>query len=201
MVSRLNPIDIRLTVADGPYQLGDDVRVDLELVPRRDIVIREARIDLVCRMTFTEFGRLVPEARGMGRTAHYRPVPSQKPIEASETQVFQGEPFLVGRRLRSESKTTGRVIISVPAELPEETGGTRNRTKAKLDWTLIANLDVSGGRDVTVSAPIRIGYFSSAEAMSPEALERRREEARKAAQDSWDQSKSDGRDTDLDSSL
>ena len=199
MVSRLNPVDIGLSFEDMSYQLGDEIRGDLELVARRDIVIRKARIDLVCKVTFTELGRLVPETRGMGRTSHYRPVPSQEPVEVSETRTFRGEPFMPGRRLRSGSKVTERVVVSVPAELPEEAGGTRNRSKANLDWTLTATLDVSGGRDVTASAPIRIGYFSSTESLSAAELERRREVARRAAQESWDQSRRDGRDPESDS--
>ena len=77
---------------------------------------------------------------------------------------------------------------------PEEAGGTNSRTAAKLDWTLVVNVNVSGARDVTASAPIRIGYFSSAEAMSAGELERRRDEARRAAQESWDQSQRGGGD-------
>ena len=144
-------------------------------------------------MTFTEFGRLVPEARGMGRTAHYRPVPSEEPIETSKTETFRGETFLADRRLRSGSKFTERVRVNVPTEMPNEASGSGNRVSDKLEWTLIASVDISGARDVTRSTPIRIGYFSSAESMSPAALERRREQARQAAQEAWDQSQRGGK--------
>ena len=204
MVSRLNPIDIAVKFPDRSYKLGDEVSVDLEIAPRREVLIREARIDLVCTMTFSEIGRPVP-TRTHGPsvvpnvTSGFRTAPSEEPVEVKETDIYRGEPFLIGRRLRSISKITERVVVNVPAELPEEAGGTSSRTAAKLDWTLIVNVNVSGARDVTASAPIRIGYFSSAESLSPAELERRREEAREAAQESWDQSQRDSRATNTDS--
>jgi len=200
MVSRLNPLDITIDFADKVYRLGEEIPVDLELVPRRDTVIREARIDLVCTMSFSEIGRPVPTRRYSPSvvpnvSSGYRTAPSEEPVEVKETDVYRGEPFLIGRRLRSISKFTERVVVNVPAELPEEAGGTSSRTAAKLDWTLIVNVNVSGARDVTASVPIRIGYFSSTESMSEAELARRREEARRAAQESWDQSQRGRRDT------
>ena len=199
MVSRLNPIDIGVKFPDRSYKLGDEIRVDLEMTPRREVLIREARIDLVCKMTFSEIGRPVPTRRHAPSVAPqvgsgYRTAPSEEPVEARETDVYRGSPFLVGRRLRSGSKVTERVVVSVPPELPEKVGGSNSRTAAKLDWTLIARVDISGARDVTVSVPIDIGYFHSARSLSRAELGRRREEARRAAQESWEQSRRGGRD-------
>ena len=204
MISRFNPIDIRVSFEGKSYQLGDEVSVDLEMSPRREVLIREERIDLVCRMTFSELGRPVPTRTHSPSVvpnvaSGYRTAPSEEPVEASETDIYRGSPFLLGRRLRSDSRFTERVVVSVPAELPEKAGGSSSRTAAKLDWTLIASVDVSRARDVTVSVPIDIGYFHSARSPSPAELERRRKEARKAAQKSWDTSRRGERDLGTDS--
>ena len=194
-----------MSFEDRSYQLGDEIRVDLELAPRLEVVIREARIDLVCTMTFSELGRPVPTRRPAPYVAPnvasgYRTAPSEEPVEVKETDIYRGKPFLIGRRLRSIPKITERVVVNVPVELPEEAGGTSSRTAAKLDWTLVVNVNVSGARDVTASAPIRIGYFSSARSLTAAELGRRRDEARRAAQESWDQSRRKGRDTKPDGS-
>ena len=207
MVSRLRPLDVDFSFPEKPYQLGDSVRVDLQMTPRRDVLIRTGRIDLVCSMTFSEIGRPGPRRVGTnipvtpasatstlgGRGSHYKMVPSEASVEVTETDSYRGEPFLEGRRLRSGSRVLERVIVDVPAELPEEVGGSRNRTVAELEWSLVLNLDIGGARDVTLTKPIDIRHVASSASMSPAALEWRRQEAREAAQRRWDDSQGSGR--------
>ena len=51
-LSRLYPLDMNLTFDDRLYSLGETIRVLVELAPRRDVVIREARLELVCEEDF-----------------------------------------------------------------------------------------------------------------------------------------------------
>ena len=48
MVSRLFPLGINIAFEQRPYKLGETIHVTVELVPRRDIRVREVRVDLVC---------------------------------------------------------------------------------------------------------------------------------------------------------
>ena len=46
MVSRLRPLEVNMVFEDRSYKLGDVIDIDLELSARRDVVIREGRVDL-----------------------------------------------------------------------------------------------------------------------------------------------------------
>ncbi len=57
MVSRLRPIDISITFEDRAYQLGETIRVDVEVTPHMDVTVREAHMEIVCLARYTEIGQ------------------------------------------------------------------------------------------------------------------------------------------------
>ena len=54
MLSRLLPLGIEVRFEEHPYRLGETINPALGLNPRREIEVREARVDLVCEEEWTE---------------------------------------------------------------------------------------------------------------------------------------------------
>jgi len=48
MVTRLFPLNVKVSFEDRPYKLGETISLTMELSPKRDMEIREGRVDLVC---------------------------------------------------------------------------------------------------------------------------------------------------------
>ena len=189
MVSRLRPVDIAISFEDRPYQLGETIRIDVELTPRGDVTVREARVDLVCLARFTEIGSRqqfagivrgdtgfhVMEAFGSDRTSGSR--------ETQSVETYKGPTFLHGRKLSDGIPSKNRIRFDIPAELPEIVSGYGPRTRAKMEWSLIVTVDVAGARDVIESAPVEISQFAQDDSLTPE---QRRDHAREAAQQRWE---------------
>ena len=73
MLTRLLPLGLKVDFQDRLYKLGETVNLTLELSPRREIEVREARVDLVCDIRYAEVitvvkrrGPLNPGAKRMG---------------------------------------------------------------------------------------------------------------------------------------
>ena len=196
MVSRLRPTDITITFEDRPYQLGETIRVDVELIPRVDVTVREARVSLVCLAPFTEIGSRqqfagiargdtgihVMESFGSDRTSGSR--------ESEYTETYKGPTFLHGRKLSEGIPSRDSVRLNVPAELPENVSGFGPRTRAKMEWTIVVSVDVAGSRDVSESLPVNVSQFAQDDSLTPE---QRREQAREAAQERWESARRDQR--------
>ena len=196
MVSRLRPTDITITFEDRPYQLGETIRVDVELIPRVDVTVREARVSLVCLARFTEIGSRqqfagiargdtgihVMESFGSDRTSGSR--------ESEYAETYKGPTFLHGRKLSEGIPSRDRVRLNVPAELPENVSGFGPRTRAKMEWTIVVSVDVAGSRDVSESLPVNVSQFAQDDSLTPE---QRHEQAREAAQERWESARRDQR--------
>ena len=74
-LSRIRPLDLKLAFADRSYGLGETIHATVELTPRSDVEIREARVDLVCEEQYLE--------------SYTVQVPSGQPSDA-------GSPFNIG---------------------------------------------------------------------------------------------------------
>ena len=189
MVSRLTPVDVAISFEDRTYQLGESIRLDVELTPRMDVTAREARVELVCVARFTEIGSRqqyagiargdtgvhVMEAFGSDRTSGSR--------ESESVETYDGPTFLQGRKLSNGNPSKNRIRLDVPAELPENVSGYGPRTRAKMEWSIVVSVDVAGARDVTESVPVDISQFVQDDSLTPE---QQRERAREAAQQRWE---------------
>lgn len=189
MVSRLRPVDIAISFDDRTYQLGETIRVDVEVTPRADVTVREGHIELVCLARFTEVGRRqqytgiargdtgihVIEPYGTDQTSGSR--------ESEHTETYRGPTFIYGRDLSEGVPSKRTLRFDIPAELPENVLGYGPRTRAKMEWSIVVSMDVAGARDVTESVPVDISQFAQDDSLTPE---QQRERAREAAQERWE---------------
>ena len=127
MLSRLLPLGIKVNFEDRPYKLGETVNLTLELSPRREIEVREGRVDLVCGMRYTQvvtvMKRRGPLNPGAKRPGHgFFSVPRQ----TKTSQWYREQSLDVwGERWRSgdthgAGSERGRRPFLLPPELTQE---------------------------------------------------------------------------------
>ena len=189
MVSRLRPVDIAISIDDRTYQLGETIQVDVEVTPRVDVTIREARIELVCLARFTEVGK---RQQYFGIARGDTGIPMSEPFgtdltggsrESEHTETYKGPTFIYGRELREGVPSKRTLQVDIPAEVPENVLGYGPRTRAKMEWSIVVSMDIAGARDVTESAPVNISQFAQDDSLT---AEQRRDRAREAAQERWE---------------
>ena len=129
MLTRLRPLGVEVNFEDRPYKLGETVHLTLELSPRRDIEVREGRVDLVCDTRDTKVvsvmirrGPLNPGAKRRGHG--FISVPRQ----TKTSEWYRGQSLDVwGESWRSGDDTHGvglqraRRPPLLPPELRRET--------------------------------------------------------------------------------
>ena len=153
MVSRLFPMGIVIAFEHRPYTLGETINLTVELVPRRDIEVREARVDLVCETRHTEVTTvLVP------------PLPSRTPrlqtmmsaaVHKRVSQTYrdayvQGSAvFLRDERLPWDRPSTYNVGLAINPERPTHQSG-------RARWKLVTSVDVVGARHITARRIVNV---------------------------------------------
>ena len=54
MLTRLRPLEVTMVFKDRSYKLGETIDIHLELKAKRDVVIREGRVDLMCQEKYKQ---------------------------------------------------------------------------------------------------------------------------------------------------
>ncbi len=153
MVSRLFPMGIIVAFERRSYKLGETINLTVDLVPRREFEVREARVDLVCEMRYTEVTTvLVP------------PLPSRTPrlgtimsaaVHKRVSQTYrdayvQGSAvFLRDERLPWDRTSTYDVGLEISPEWP-------TRKSGSMRWWLVTTVDVIGPRNVTARRLVKV---------------------------------------------
>ena len=159
MFSRLRPLNVRLVFRDRVYRLGETISIVIELDARCDVVIREARVDLVCDQRWTDVSTvMVPETAGFAGTEFREPtwstanlrVPRQVTREHRESYVPCSAQFIDDARFDSGTTGSFGIKLEIPAELPPHAG------KANMTWGLVAAVDVVRARDVSTWQAVNV---------------------------------------------
>ena len=151
MVARFFPLVINITFEQRPYKLGETIHLTVDLVPRRDIRVREVRVDLVCEIRRIEVTTVQVRPLPSGLPAAVPASSAHKRVSETYTDAYvQGSAvFLQGGRLVSGRTTRHNVGLKIQPELPtRQSGGMR--------WRLKTTVDVVGGRHITARRPVNI---------------------------------------------
>ena len=153
MVSILFPMGIIITFEHRPYKLGETINLTVELVPRRDIEVREARVDLVRYTRYTELTTvLVPPlpSRTPRLPATMSTAVHKRVSETYKESYLQGSAvFLQGGRLTSGRTSTYNVGLEIkPGRPTRQSDDTR--------WRLVTTVDVAGARSVTARRTVNV---------------------------------------------
>ena len=135
---------------DRAYRLGDAIRLRVVLEPKRDVDLREARVDLVCEERYTEtFTMMTPVRGSSGGFASQVSVPRQQSKSHKETYVHSSVVFFNDTSLAA-SASSHDVRLDIQPEPPP------HAETAKIKWTLETVVDVAGARDVRSREAITI---------------------------------------------
>ncbi len=157
MVTRLFPLNVKVSVEDRSYRLGETINLTVELSPRRDMEVREARVDLVCEESWTDAHTvMVQRAVGGGRggmVTSLPSVPKQVREHHRRSYVHSSVGFLDNAQLRSG------VVARYTPGLDIDTEPPPHADKATLSWRLKTTVDVAGARDITARRLLKVTLF------------------------------------------
>ena len=157
MVSRLRPLDLAISFRQQTYRLGEPIDLTVELTPRRDCDVREARIDLMVEEQWTERSTvsfekpvvqtgLRGEVRVIGTTTETREIVR----ENKEKYAHSSAAFLEATRLDAGRSMLYRVKLQIQSEPPARAND------AKVRWWLQTVIDVAGARDIRARSKVDI---------------------------------------------
>ena len=152
MVTRLFPLNVKVSVEDRSYRLGETINLTVELSPRRDMEVREARVDLVCEEVWREVFTVMMPVRGHSPYAreHAPSVPQQRTNTHREAFVHSSVVFLENAQLRSGVAASYSLRLDIGTEPPP------HADEATLSWRLKTTVDVAGARDITARRLLKV---------------------------------------------
>ena len=137
MLTRLRPLEVTMVFKDRSYKLGETIDIHLEVRARRDVVIREGRVDLMCRERYRQ-ALTVSESRA-GPSTNAGPFKETRAVTHSrnESSPHGGAVFLSDTRLRSGA--TGRHTVRLEIDpLPPQHMSEPTVTEEEVSWALVA---------------------------------------------------------------
>ncbi len=158
VLNRLYPLDMSLAFEDRPYSLGETIRIHVELTPRRDVEVREARVDLVCEEDFVmSYTVMAPGRPSM--TSHRNPgegfvstplLRQRVKREQREAYVHSSAPLLGDATLQRDT------AVQLTADLYINTQAPPRVSVARIEWRLEGVVDVVMGRDVRTQYKLQV---------------------------------------------
>ena len=151
MVSRLFPMGINIAFEHHAYKLGETIHLTVELVPRRDIRVREVRVELVCEIRRIEASTVqVPPLPTALPADLPTPLAHKRVSETYRDAYVQGNAvFLQGGRLLSGRTSRHNVGLKIQPELP-------TRQPDGMRWKLVTTVDIVGARTVTARRLVKV---------------------------------------------
>ena len=159
MLTRLRPLEVTMVFKDRSYKLGETIDIHLELKARRDVVITEGRVDLICQEKYKQ-NLTVTVTKGPTPGSSGAPLITFKETKQvthsrDETYRHSGAVFLSNARVRSGATGRHRVRLEIGPEPPQHMSEP-TVTEEEVSWALVAAFDVAQARDVTLRYPIKV---------------------------------------------
>jgi hypothetical protein len=139
------------------YALGESIDIDIVFEARRDVLVKEGRVDLVCQDDYKQTTPVTYVTRFAGGYKKASPplitMKRTRQITRSrnETYSHSSTVFLTDTRLRSGETTKHNVRLDIDLELPQTVNAT---------WSLVVSFDVAQARNVSNRQPITINASS-----------------------------------------
>ncbi len=164
MITRLRPVELTMVFEDRSYKLGETIDIDLEVRARRDVVIREGRVDLMCReyykqtTTVTYLEDYAKRNHGFKKlTKPFVTFTDNREITRTRKQTYShsGAVFLTDTLLRSGATSRHEVRLEIGLERTEHMSGS-TVDGGEVPWALVAAFDLAQARDVSDRQPIKV---------------------------------------------
>ncbi len=153
MLSRLFPLGVKVSFEDRVYKLGETINLTVELSPRRDIQVREGRVDLVREEVWREvFTVMMPVKRGYApvMSGHAPSVTQQRTKTSREAVVHSSVVFLENTQLASGTTRSYNARLEIDPEPPP------HEREGKVLWRLVTTADVAGARDIKARRLVKV---------------------------------------------
>jgi hypothetical protein len=179
--SRRSIAEVTVRPGEGPFRPGDQVDVEVSILPQESFTVGEALLSLVCRETFwytvestgaTWVGRYPGHAEENHRGTPYTAAGRPGRYKTSKELVRLSSPFLVNVRLFKAIPYRSRVRFRLPEGAPPSIIG----DTARVDWQFYASWAVPEGLDtrrvgrLDVVLPPAEGKASQDQSLSPDHL-------------------------------
>ncbi len=159
MVTRLRPLEVTIVFEHRRYKLGGMIDIDLELHARRDVVVREGRVDLICQENYKQTFDVPVTKPGSGAGPGSPPVSvtATKPTtqNRSESYPHDSMTFVSDERLESGTSNKHEVRLEISHDLPQHMSDP-TASGGEASWLLVATLDVARARDIAERCPIDV---------------------------------------------
>ena len=164
MFTRLRPLEVTMVFENRSYKLGETIDIDLELKARRDVVIREGRVDLMRHENYkqtttvedlTDFSKNNHGWKKLTKPYVTRKVSKQVTRTRNETYSHSGAVFLTDIRLRSGATSRHTVRLEIGLERTERMSDS-TVAQGEVPWALVVALDLAKARDAIERQPIRV---------------------------------------------
>ncbi len=151
MLSRLFPLGVKVSFEDRVYELGETINLTVELSPKRDMEVREGRVDLVREEVWREVFTVMIEVRGHSplSSGHAPSVPQQRTKTSREALVHSSVVFLKDTRLTAGRTASYDARLVIEPEPPHAREG-------KVSWRLVTTADISGARDIKARRLVKV---------------------------------------------
>ena len=150
------PLKIEVSLEERTYELGETMRVTVELSSRKDVDVVEGRVELMCEEKWAET-YIKPEsmgrAAGMIRRGPELPgpsVPVREVKEFKESFAHSAAELPKDTRIRPEYPVRHDVRLEIDVERPPHASG------GTLSWTLVTTIETSEGRTVTNTREVTV---------------------------------------------
>ena len=150
------PLRLEISPGEGPFALGGELSASVELRSKRDVVVEEGRVDLVCNERWAETW-IKPEP--MGRSAGMLrrgaemagpTAPKREVKEFKDSFVHSTASFAEGLRVMPSAVERLNVRLQIGKDWPPHAkGGT-------LTWSLVVVVRTPRGREVKEAVDIDI---------------------------------------------
>ena len=158
MLSRLFPLGVKVSFEDRVYKLGETIDLTVELGPKRDMEIREGRVDLVCEERWTEVSTVMVPVSRPSRSVATRGgslvptprIPKQVHQDHRETFVHSSVVFLEDTRLAPGKTGSYNARLEIEPEPPP------HAREGKVRWRLVTTTDVAGARDIKARRLVKV---------------------------------------------
>ena len=153
------PLGVKVSFEDRIYKLGETINLTVELNPRRDIEVREGRVDLVCEESYQEtFTVTRPRHRAVHAPRGGGPIlPLSSTMETQEvterrreSYVHSSVVFLKNTQLASGTKRGFNARLEIEPEPPP------HAREGKVRWRFVTTVDVAGARDIKARRLVKV---------------------------------------------
>ncbi len=160
MVSRLNPVEIRISFPNKTYRLGDTVSLRVDMTADIDVTVREARISIECDIRYTEMRLGISRGDAVNRGPAVIPDTAPRTItesvEVELSDTYPAQTFLTHQRLQVGRMNSAAVRFQIPSELARNGAYAQSMARPAFSWRVVVTADISLARDVTESKPIEV---------------------------------------------